>query len=320
MTGARGTPHSSNPHRSNPHRGDDGAVTRRALLAGGVGSLVVAAGSLAAVEADVLPGRLWLDRELGRGEVDARPPDVATGPLTYRTFASAARRTTVTWGLATPPGVPARGLPVVLVLHGRGGDARAAFTMLGLHRFLAAHVAAGRAPLALVSVDGGADTYYHPRSSGEDPVAMVTDELLPRVAEQGPRTAAIGVMGWSMGGYGSLLLARESDAGRLGGLRVAAASAASPALFATWAASAPHAFDDPADWRRWGDLARRPQVTTVPLQVSCGTSDPFAEQTRVYRAAVRPTPRGRLSPGRHDGGYWRSLAAGQLDFLARHLT
>ena len=299
---------------------DDGAVSRRALLVGGLGAAVLAGGGLAAVEADVLPGRLWLDRKLGRGEITAPAPEVATGPLTYRTFASVARRTTVRWGLATPPGVAAQGLPTVLVLHGRGLDATAAFTLLGLHRYLAAHVAAGRPPMALVSVDGGIDTYYHPRASGEDPLAMITDELLPRVAEQGPSTSTIGVTGWSMGGYGSLLLARQSDAGALGGLRIAAASAASPALFQTYAASAPHSFDDAADWARWGDLAREPAVRTVPLQVSCGTSDPFAGMTRAYRAAVNPAPEGRLSAGRHEGNYWRYLAAGQLEFLARHLS
>ncbi len=306
------------PRPAERRRPDDGALSRRAVLAGGgLGVLALAGGTLAAVEAEVLPGRVRLDRALGRGEVTAQPPDVAAGPLTYRSFASRARWTTVSWGLATPPGVPAQGLPVVLVLHGRGLDAKAAFVLLGLHRYLAAHVAAGRPPLALVSVDGGIDTYYHPRASGEDPIAMITDELLPRVAQQGPSTATIGVTGWSMGGYGSLLLARESDAGRLGGLRVAAAS---PALFATYAASARNSFDDAADWDRWGDLARRPGVRSVPLQVSCGTSDPFAEQTRVYRTAVARTPEGRLSPGRHEGGYWRSLAPGQLEFLARHLS
>ena len=68
------------------------------------------------------------------------------------------------------------------------------------------------------------------------------------------------------------------------------------------------------------DIARRPGVTGVPLQVSCGTSDPFADQTRVYRSHCRPAPAGGLSAGRHDGGYWRSLVPGQLRFVAEHLA
>lgn len=267
-------------------------VGRRAVLRGGAGLLVLTACA---------------------GSDPARSP-------VYATFDSRATGGPVTWGLAIPPDARAAGLPVVLVLHGRGRDAHAAFDVLRLHRYLAEHVRAGGAPLAVVSVDGGDSTYWHPRADGDDPLAMITGELLPRLAHLGLGTADVGVMGWSMGGYGALLMARESDAGRLGGLRVAAASAASPALFATYAASAPGAFDSAADWSRWGDLTRHPGVRTVPLQVSCGTGDPFAAQTRAYRARVHPTPAGGMSAGRHEGGYWRSLVPGQLRFLAAHLT
>ncbi len=297
------------------------ALSRRTLLLGGAGALVLGSGGLlAGVESGRLPGRLRLDRALGRGDVQVGAPSGPAGDVAYSTFVSRARGGPVTWGLSVPPGVSARGLPVVLVLHGRGRDAHAAFDLLAMHRFVAAHVRSGGAPLAVVSVDGGSDTYWHPRRSGENPPAMITDELVPRLADAGLRTASVAVTGWSMGGYGALLLARESAAGRLGGLRVAAASAASPALFATYDASAPGAFDSADDWARWGALARRPGVTGVPLQVSCGTSDPFADQTRAYRSHARPTPAGGLSAGRHERGYWRSLVPGQLRFVAEHLA
>jgi S-formylglutathione hydrolase FrmB len=177
----------------------------------------------------------------------------------------------------------------------------------------------GRPALAVVSVDGG-DAYWHPRRDGDDPLTMITDELMPRLAARDLATQRIGVLGYSMGGYGALMLARESEADRLGGLRVAAAAASSPALFASAGASAPGAFDDAADWARWGDLAAHPRVRHTPLSVSCGTSDPFAEQTRRYRAHCTTAPAGGLGPGRHDGGYWRSLLPDQLAFLADHLT
>lgn len=272
-----------------------GPLSRRRLLLGGAGALVIGGAGLLATS----------------GPADA---------IAYATFASRARGGPVTWGLSVPPGVSARGLPVVLVLHGRGRDAHAAFDLLAMHRFVAAHVRSGGAPLAAVSVDGGSDTYWHPREGGDDPLAMITDELVPRLADAGLRTSSIAVTGWSMGGYGALLMARESGAGRLRGLRVAAASAASPALYPSYDASAAGAFDSADDWARWGALARRPGVTGVPLQVSCGTSDPFADQTRVYRSHARPTPAGGLSAGRHEGGYWRSLVPGQLRFLAGHLA
>lgn len=211
------------------------------------------------------------------------------------------------------------GLPVVLVLHGRGADAHSGFTALHLQAFLADHVRRGGRPFALVSVDG-ADRYWHPRANGDDPLGMILEELLPQAADLGLRTARLGVTGWSMGGYASLLLARESEHDRLGGHVVAAAAASSPALFSSYAASAPGAFDDAADWDRWGDLSAHPGVRSTALRVSCGTSDPFADQTRLYRQRCARRPAGGLGAGRHDNGYWRSLLPGHLEFLGEHLA
>jgi S-formylglutathione hydrolase FrmB len=260
-----------------------------------------------------------VDHALGLDEVDLPAPAGAVGAVSYDSFRSARRGTDVRWGVGLPPGRPAAGLPVVLVLHGRGADARSGFDALHLQAFLADHVRRGGRPFALVSVDGG-DRYWHPRADGDDPLAMITDELLPRAAVRGLRVDRIGVTGWSMGGYGSLMMARESEHGRLGGLVVAAAAASSPALFASFASSSPGAFDDAADWRRWGDLAAHPDVASTPLRVCCGTSDPFAEQTRVYRRNCARKPEGGLSAGRHDNGYWRWLLPRHLDFLGEHLA
>jgi S-formylglutathione hydrolase FrmB len=149
---------------------------------------------------------------------------------------------------------------------------------------------------------------------------MLVHELVPRLRDEGLRVDRIGVWGWSMGGYGALLLARESARDALGGTRVVAAAAASPALFASAAETTPGAFDGPADFAAWGDLITRPEVSrTTALRVSCGDADPFAEPTRRYRVAVDPTPTGVIGPGCHDLGYWISEAAQALPFLASHL-
>jgi hypothetical protein len=295
-----------------------GRPSRRTVLLAGAGAAGVLIAGYAGVETGLLPGRPSVDRALGLGEVDAPVPTGPTGQVTYDSFRSVARRRDVGWGLALPPGGGVR-LPVVLVLHGRGADARYGFEALGMPAFLADHVRRGGRPFALVSVDGG-DRYWHPRADGDDPLTMITDELLPRAADQGLRVDRIGVTGWSMGGYGSLMMARESERGRLGGLVVEAAAASSPALFESFAASSRGAFDDAADWARWGDLARHPDVTRTPLRVSCGTSDPFAEQTRLYRKSCPRPPAGGLGPGRHDAGYWRSLLREHFAFLGDHLV
>ncbi|GAB3591201.1 iron-stress inducible esterase [Angustibacter peucedani] len=289
------------------------------LLGGAAGVVAVAAGAVAGVETGLLPGKVRLDRELGIGDVDTPVPDGPVGPVRFATFASRACGKDVTWGLVLPRDVPAAGLPTVVVLHGRGGNAHSAIDVLHLDAFLAQHLRSGGAPLAFVSADG-TDRYWHPRAAGDDPLSMVVGEVLPLAARAGLRTDRIGVMGYSMGGFGALMMARQSERGALHGTTVVAAAASSPALFPTWESSARGAFDDRADWERWGDLLAHPGVRRTPLSVSCGTSDPFTQVTRTYRERAVTRPEGRLSAGQHTGGYWRSLLPDQLRFLAQHLT
>ena len=295
-------------------------VSRRVFLLGALGTAVLAGtGSYIAIEDDVLPGRIRLAELVGTCDVDARPPSGSVGPIKTGTFTSAARRRDVGWSLALPPGQTSPiDLPFVLVLHGRGGDHTTAFDQLGLHRFLAAHVQAGGAPFALASVDGG-DGYWHPRVNGDDPLLMLATEFVPMLATLGVRTASVGVLGWSMGGYGALLLARQAHRGDLHGVTVAAAAAGSPALFGSFRHSAKGAFDDAADFATYGTLADQPDVGATPLYVACGTDDAFTTETKRYRANVSPTPAGRIGRGCHTDGYWRSLAADQITFLAAHL-
>lgn len=280
-------------------------VSRRLLLTGAAGSVGVAAASIAGT--DRLRSVFGL-----RAEDDG-------GPV-YETFASKARGIDVTWGYAIPPDHGREGLPVVLVLHGRGDDAHSPFEALGMHHSLAQHVTEGGSPFAVVSVDGG-ETYWHPRKSGDDPLSMLEDELLPRLAKKGFDTQRMAVMGYSMGGYGALLLARQSTRGRFGAPgQVVAAAASSPALFASAGATSAGSFDDAGDYDRWGALAHKPGVKKIPLSVSCGTSDPFCDQTKRYRAACPIKPAGSIGPGGHTQPYWRGLVPDQFRFLAKHLT
>lgn len=291
-------------------------VARRTLLLGGLSTAVLAAaGGYAAVDDGLLPGRVRLAELTGRCDVDATPPRTGAH-VESGTFASVARSQRVGWSLAIPPGVNADGLPPAIVLHGRGGNHATAFEQLRLHDFLAVHVRSGGRPFALASADGG-DTYWHPRRSGDDPIAMLTREFLPLLEKRGLRTDHVAVTGWSMGGYGALLLARESHRGNLDAVRVVGAAAASPALFASYRASAPGAFDNEADFAKYGDLCARPDVGDTRLFVACGADDAFTEEAKRYRAAVSPQPAGGISKGCHTPGYWRSVAAEQVAFLGR---
>ena len=295
--------------------------TRRRVLVGGLGAVAVAAaaggGAYGLVEANVLPGRIRLDRALGRcGDMPAAPS--ATAVVRQGRFASRRRHTTVGWLLVRPSGVRPRGLPVAVVLHGLGADHASAVTDLALDRYLADAVARGAPPFALVTVDGGG-TYWHRRADGDDPLAMITDELLPRLRGHGLLAGhghRIGLYGYSMGGYGALLAAE-----RLGPGRVATVAADSPAVFASYEAARganPGAFDDAAGFAR-NDVRRAlGRLRDVPAWIGCGRSDVFADVTRDIRARL-PHPAGGLTAGCHDTAYWRRRLPSVLAHLARSI-
>lgn len=276
--------------------------------------LAVGAGATAyAVDEGVLPGRSWVYRHLGPSGEAGVVPDVAPGPTVNGFFRSEARLgRRVGWTLALPPDAD-DDLPLTVVLHGRGGDHTTAFARegLGLDRFLAAHVRAGGTPFALASVDGG-ETYWHARDSGEDAGAMVTEELLPRLAREGVDTGRLAFLGWSMGGYGGLLLA-----GRLGPDRVAAVTAASPALWHDYDDTSPGAFDSVEDFAEAGVMGRQTSLDGIAVRVDCGEGDPFYAATRDYVDGFARPVAGGFEPGGHDRDYWRRIAPDQLEFLGR---
>ena len=112
---------------------------------------------------------------------------------------------------AWPPGHgPWIHLPLIVMLHGEGAKHTNALTGMTPAQAVALEVGGKPLPpMAMVTVDGGpGDRNPHP---GDDPMAMVVDELIPMCQGlglgQGRRT--IGTMGISMGGYGALLLAEK---------------------------------------------------------------------------------------------------------------
>ena len=221
----------------------------------------------------------------------------------------------ISWSVGYPPqGRPGMPLSFLLVLHGRGDSHQDVLGSHHLGSFLAAAVRAGTPAFALVAVDGGDHSYWHRRRDGEDPQAMITDELVPVLAGQGLRTARFCVGGWSMGGYGALLLAE-----RLGPARVAACAVDSPALWLEAGDSAPGAFDDRADFHANDVIAQHAQLKGIPVRISCGTSDPFLPGVRALLTAA-PALQHDLSPGGHDLAFWQHAAPSQLAFVGQHLA
>lgn len=287
-------------------------------MVAGAGAVVLLGGAAAAagIERGVLPGRSSLYRKLGLDGVAGIVPDVATGAFVQGSFVSAARRgKTVGWAVSYPPGsVPGDPLPVIVVLHGFGGDHSDSFgAHLGLDRFQALTVDHGAAPFAVAAIDGG-NSYWHRRTSGEDSAAMVVDEFLPLLGQQGLDTKRLALTGWSMGAYGALLLAST-----LGRERVAAASGLSVALWPSASRAATGAFDGPADFRAHDLYRRQARLDGIPLRIDCGTGDGFRENDRALVASLPAHPAGGFEPGGHDMAFWRRLAPEHLAFLAGHL-
>jgi pimeloyl-ACP methyl ester carboxylesterase len=276
-----------------------GTLTRRqALAAGALGGVAALAGGAGLVQAGVLPGRYRAGRLLGACDVGGPPATtVAPGPLRFASFPSEQRGRTVGNGIAWPPGSgPGDRLPVVLLLHAAAGNERTPFDRLRLHHHLAQAVgASGARPFALAAADGR-DSGWRP-TAGDDPVAMVTEELLPLLSGLGLRTGPeeVGVLGWSMGGGGALRLAEAYPD------RLAAVVAASPAVA--------EAGDEVAGAGRLAGLA---------VRVDCGANDPFADATAAL-ARHLPTAQVTMAKGCHDGWFWQRQAPAQLRFLATAL-
>lgn len=242
-------------------------------------------------------------------------PHGPSGTVRDGSFNSRAMRRWVSWSIAYPAGSrPGMRLPLLLVLHGRGDDHS---DVLGRHQlgaFLSATVRGGTPPFALVAVDGGNHSYWHRRTSGEDPQVMILDELLPVMDRQGLRTEHFGLGGWSMGGYGALLLAE-----RLGPARVAVCAVDSPALWTRAGDSAPGAFDGKADFAAHDVIAQHAQLAGIPVRIACGTADPFLPGVKAFLKVV-PAAQHDLSTGGHDVAFWQHAAPAQLAFVGRHLS
>jgi S-formylglutathione hydrolase FrmB len=221
----------------------------------------------------------------------------------------------VGWSLILPPAGEHSTLPLVVALHGLGAD----HTTLtgpdfGLDRYLAQHVADGGAPFAIAAADGGTG-YWHPHD-GDDAGAMVTDELLPILQQRGHDTSVIGLLGWSMGGYGAL---------RLAGIRgpdvTSAVVASSPAIWSDADDASSSGFSDAQEYDEYSVFDQQDHLTGIPVRVDVGTGDPFYRDVQDYVAGFPEDAdlTSTFEPGGHTPGYWRRMLPVQLDFLGRRV-
>jgi S-formylglutathione hydrolase FrmB len=210
---------------------------------------------------------------------------------------------------ATPPG-GGQGRPLLVFLHGRGGD-REESNANGA--FFAALAAQGARAPDVVFPSGGDHSYWHDRDGGRW-TAYVLREVIPEAVRRlraDPRRVAIG--GISMGGFGAFDIARRAPG------RFCAVGGHSAALWTTAAETAPGAFDNGEDFARH-DLVRlargrgRAPWGAARLWLDGGTNDPFRPGGTALAAALG-VPLHHW-PGGHDSTYWHAHYARYLRFYA----
>lgn len=204
------------------------------------------------------------------------------------------------WLLARPEGATA----TMVVLHGHGSDAGWWFEPP------LAQAVAQDLGVAVAAVDGG-NGYWHARADGTDTGSMVIEDLLPALAGAGAPTDRVGFTGFSMGGYGALLLAT-----RLPREQVIGVAAVSAALFFS-AEEAAGAFDDAAEYARHDVFDRVDALRDLPVWLACGDADTFAETNRAL-ADQLPDAVTEFDEGGHDRAYVESHWPGGMRFLASH--
>jgi S-formylglutathione hydrolase FrmB len=272
-------------------------LSRRAFI-GAAGAAVAAGGiGVVAVGPRTVLHRLGLDVS-----PDHRVP-VSGRTAAEHQLASKAMGRQVDWAMCVPPDGAAG---VVVCLHGRGDDHRTAFDSIHLHDVVAdlGH------PLAIASVDGGADSYWHPRADGTDALTMVIEELLPAIDDELGAELPRAILGWSMGGYGALLVAEHAPG------RFTAVAAASPALWLGSDEFSPGAFDGPEDFEAFNVFAGSASLAGLAVRVDCGTYDGFVHAARQFADQLPQANLGSFTAGYHDAPYWRSIAPAQLDTIA----
>jgi pimeloyl-ACP methyl ester carboxylesterase len=270
--------------------------SRRAVLTTGIGTAAAAVLGAAALVPGVGPLRDTISRRFEDDGPDGVIPTAAPGDERVESMKSEARRRKVDFYTAVPAGHgDGKGLPVCLVLHGASATA-ADYPEFGLGRFLSDATARGAPPFVLAGATG--DLLRWEPHSGDDPQRMVHEEVPRWCAERGFDTTRLAVWGWSMGGYGSLLLA-ETFPGF-----VRAVAAFSPAV-----GRGDRVFSGTSGLRG----------TRVGLW--CGQQDDLHGSVRALEAALpEPKAAGGYAPGRHTRRHWNRITPEAFDFLAAALT
>jgi S-formylglutathione hydrolase FrmB len=287
-------------------------------LAGTTAIVAVGATGFELISHGVLPGQHELDELDGACSVASTALTFRkTGPSTSGTFYSHARRRTVGYAIGYPPEHRSgTELPLVVMLHGEGGNHTDALAAMSPAEAMALQVdGEPLAPMAMVTVDGGTG-YWNPHP-GDNPMAMVVDELIPMCQGLGLGQHRIGTMGISMGGYGAILLAEKYPH------LIDAVAAISPAIWTSYSQAQDvnrGAYASSADFAANDAVTHASALDGIPVRVASGDSDPFHPGVQALADAL---PEGSVvvfSGGCHTGPFFIEQEPPSLAFLAGHVA
>ncbi|WP_245633683.1 alpha/beta hydrolase [Amycolatopsis jejuensis] len=288
-------------------------VSRRSLLIAGASGLGVA-GLAAGSATGVIPFNQALQRAAG---VASSTPVTQLGSMRVERVYSAARGREVDLVFLLPSKKPPRGLPMSLMLHGLHGNARSAAPS-GLLKQLGSDVARKAVPAyGYVAVDGG-DNYWHQVRPGDDPMAMLLEEVPQWLKARGfgdPDGLPFACAGVSMGGFGTLVYARRRAERRQS---PAAIAAIAPALLTSWPDMAKRRiFTGQTDWTSLDPLRHLDALQGIPTALYCGTEDNFITGVRRYIAEAHPAI-GYTAHGKHSDTFFRTVVPSMVGFLGKH--
>jgi enterochelin esterase-like enzyme len=297
-----------------------GRVSRRTMLtwlAGGIG-VVAAAGvtGFELVDHGVLPGKQALDELDGGCDVTSTTLSFAPlGPSLSGQFSSKARNRSVGYTVAYPPGHHVGDeLPLVVMLHGYANNHRTAlFGMSPAQAVALTRNGKRMNPVALVTADGG-NGYWNPHP-GDDPMAMVVDELIPLCQRRGLGRATNGIrmMGISMGGYGALAIAERNQ-----GL-VSSVAAISPAIWTSYdqaRAANPGAFASKKAFDDGNVIAHASLLSSVAVRIVSGVDDPFHPGVVTLANSLPPEAHVVFSSGCHTEPFFTEQEPPSLRFVS----
>ena len=208
------------------------------------------------------------------------------------------------------------------MLHGYGDSHADALSGLSPARALALRVAgAPLPPMALVTVDGGAG-YWNPHP-GDNPQAMLTDELIPLCQRSG-----LGSSAHRRHGHLDGRLRRPAAGREVRPDLISAVAAISPAIWTSYAqarAANAGAYASAADFAADDAVTHAAALARIPVRVAAGFGDPFYPGVQALaRALPKRTggepPEVSFSNGCHDGPFFTAQEPPSLAFLGRHLT